>query len=92
VFGCLTASATQAYFGEAIWNPRKPLFPTTYPVSVYSADISFLAVLSQLWLDTSYSSGARAGAFFTGLGLLICQVAINTVDNAFSGESQLAFF
>ncbi|OIW34157.1 NCS1 nucleoside transporter [Coniochaeta ligniaria NRRL 30616] len=69
LFGCLTASATQAYFGEAVWNPP---------------------VLSQLWLDTSYSSGARAGAFFTGVGLLICQVAINTVDNAFSAGMDMA--
>jgi len=23
LFGCLTASATQAYFGEAVWNPRE---------------------------------------------------------------------
>jgi cytosine/uracil/thiamine/allantoin permease len=22
LFGCLTASATQAYLGEAVWNPR----------------------------------------------------------------------
>jgi cytosine/uracil/thiamine/allantoin permease len=48
------------------------------------------AVLSQLWLDTSYSSGARAGAFFTGLGLLICQIAINTIDNAFSAGMDMA--
>jgi len=48
------------------------------------------AVLSQLWLDTSYSSGARAGAFFSGLGLLVCQLAINTVDNAFSAGMDMA--
>ncbi|KAB5518081.1 NCS1 nucleoside transporter [Coniochaeta sp. 2T2.1] len=69
LFGCLTASATQAYFGEAVWNPP---------------------VLSQLWLDNSYSSGSRAAAFFTGLGLLICQVAINVVDNAFSTGMDMA--
>ncbi|KAK4098171.1 NCS1 nucleoside transporter, partial [Parathielavia hyrcaniae] len=69
LFGCLTASATQAYFGVAVWNPPD---------------------LSQLWLDTSYTSGARAAAFFSGLGLLVCQIAINTVDNAFSAGMDLA--
>ncbi len=55
-----------------------------------SLTLAPLAILSQLWLDTSYSSGARAGAFFTGAGLLVCQVAINTVDNAFSAGMDMA--
>lgn len=69
LFGCLTASATQAALGEAVWNPP---------------------VLAQTWLDNYYTPGARAGAFFAGLGLLVCQVAINTVDNAFSAGMDLA--
>ncbi|KAK7996026.1 hypothetical protein PG991_015493 [Apiospora marii] len=40
--------------------------------------------LVQKWLDTSYSPGARAAAFFAGFGLVVCQLAINTIDNAFS--------
>ncbi|RKU47066.1 hypothetical protein DL546_009025 [Coniochaeta pulveracea] len=69
LFGCLTASATQAALGEPVWNPP---------------------VLAQMWLDNYYTPGARAGAFFAGLGLLVCQVAINTVDNAFSAGMDLA--
>ncbi|KAK8112061.1 NCS1 nucleoside transporter [Apiospora kogelbergensis] len=41
--------------------------------------------LVQRWLDTSYSPGARAAAFFAGLGLLVCQLAICTIDDGFSG-------
>lgn len=44
--------------------------------------------LVQKWLDTSYSPGARAAAFFAGFGLVVCQLAINTIDNAFSTGSE----
>lgn len=44
--------------------------------------------LVQRWLDTSYSPGARAAAFFAGLGLLVCQLAICTIDDGFSGGSE----
>lgn len=40
--------------------------------------------MAQKWLDDGYTSGARAGAFFAGLGLLLIQVSINVVDNAVS--------
>ncbi|KAI7465977.1 NCS1 nucleoside transporter family, partial [Hortaea werneckii] len=36
------------------------------------------------WLDTDYSAKSRAAAFFAGCGLVVCQLAINTIDNAFS--------
>ncbi|KAK8032579.1 hypothetical protein PG990_002313 [Apiospora arundinis] len=44
----------------------------------------------QKWLDTSYSPGARAAAFFAGFGLVVCQLAINTIDNAFSAGMDMA--
>ncbi|KAK8038347.1 hypothetical protein PG994_015114 [Apiospora phragmitis] len=46
--------------------------------------------LVQKWLDTSYTPGARAAAFFAGFGLVVCQLAINTIDNAFSAGMDLA--
>lgn len=46
--------------------------------------------MAQQWLDTSYSSGARAGAFFAGVGLLMIQIGINVVDNAYSTGMDLA--
>ncbi|KAH3669214.1 hypothetical protein OGAPHI_001335 [Ogataea philodendri] len=41
-------------------------------------------LLAARWLDDDYNAKSRAGAFFCGLGLLAGQLAINTVDNAFS--------
>lgn len=69
LFGCLTSSATQKSYGEAIWNP---------PLVV------------QAWLDTDYNAKSRAGAFFAGVGLVVCQIAINSVDNAYSTGMDLA--
>lgn len=40
--------------------------------------------LIQKWLDTDYNAKSRAAAFFAGCGLVVCQLAINTIDNAFS--------
>jgi len=69
LFGCLTSSATQKLYGEAIWNPPNILLQ---------------------WLEDSYSSGTRAAAFFAGVGLVVCQLAINTIDNSFSTGMDLA--
>ncbi|KAK4541945.1 hypothetical protein LTR36_007309 [Oleoguttula mirabilis] len=69
VFGCLTSSATQRIYGEAIWNPPN---------------------LVQQWLDTDYNAKSRAAAFFAGCGLVVCQLAINVIDNAFSAGMDMA--
>lgn len=63
------ASASQAVYGEAIWNPPD---------------------LVQKWLDEDYNAKSRAGAFFAGCGLVVCQLAINTIDNAFSTGMDMA--
>lgn len=42
------------------------------------------------WLDDSYTSRTRAAVFFAGVGLVVCQLAINTIDNAFSAGMDLA--
>ncbi|KAK5744412.1 hypothetical protein LTR17_002122 [Elasticomyces elasticus] len=46
--------------------------------------------LVQKWLDTDYNAKSRAAAFFAGFGLVVCQLAINTIDNAFSCGIDLA--
>lgn len=46
--------------------------------------------LVQRWLDTDYNAKSRAAAFFAGCGLVICQLAINTIDNAFSAGMDMA--
>lgn len=38
----------------------------------------------QRWLDDDYNAKSRAAAFFAGCGLVVCQLAINSIDNAFS--------
>lgn len=67
--GCFSASASQAVYGQAIWNPPD---------------------LVQKWLDTDYNAKSRAAAFFAGCGLVICQLGINSVDNAFSAGMDMA--
>ncbi|KIV92187.1 hypothetical protein PV10_06646 [Exophiala mesophila] len=42
------------------------------------------------WLDDDYNARSRAGAFFAGIGLVVCQLAINTIDNAFSAGMDMA--
>jgi NCS1 family nucleobase:cation symporter-1 len=42
------------------------------------------------WLDDDYTAKCRAAAFFAGCGLVVCQLAINTIDNAFSAGMDLA--
>lgn len=69
LFGTLSASATQAIYGEAIWNPPD---------------------IVQKWLDTDYNAKSRAAGFFAGCGLVVCQLAINTIDNAFSTGMDMA--
>ncbi|KAH9818125.1 NCS1 nucleoside transporter family [Teratosphaeria destructans] len=46
--------------------------------------------LIQRWLDTDYNPKSRAAAFFAGCGLVVCQLAINVVDNAFSTGMDMA--
>lgn len=36
------------------------------------------------WLDANYTAKCRTAVFFAGGGLVVCQLAINTIDNAFS--------
>lgn len=44
----------------------------------------------QKWLDTSYTPKSRAAGFFAGCGLVTCQLAINSIDNAFSAGMDMA--
>ncbi|KAK3679042.1 hypothetical protein LTR78_001495 [Recurvomyces mirabilis] len=46
--------------------------------------------LVQKWLDTDYNAKSRAAAFFAGCGLVVCQLAINVIDNAFSTGMDMA--
>ncbi|KAI9147473.1 Transporter aclS [Paramyrothecium foliicola] len=47
-------------------------------------------VICLMWLQEDYSPGSRAAAFFAGAGLLMSQLGINVVDNAYSAGMDLA--
>jgi len=58
--------------------------------TVYGEPIWNPPLIAQEWLDTDYGPKSRAGAFFAGMGLLVVQLSINAVDNAFSAGMDLA--
>lgn len=41
-------------------------------------------------MDTDYNAKSRAAGFFAGVGLVVCQLAINSIDNAFSTGFDMA--
>jgi NCS1 family nucleobase:cation symporter-1 len=85
LFGCLTSSATQKIYGEALWYVQELyVLPRYLPSSRNPPDIV------QKWLDTNYNANSRAAAFFAGCGLVTTQLAINTIDNAFSAGMDIA--
>lgn len=88
VFGCLASSATQAIYGEAIWSVASHVtFSDNTQVLIADRNPPNLI---QKWLDTDYNAKSRAAAFFAGCGLVVCQLAINTIDNASSTGMDMA--
>lgn len=77
-----------------------PLFGTLAPLlgclmasatqSVFGKVIWLPPVVAEQILVRNYTSHARAGCFFLGVALVVSQVAINSVDNAWSGGMDLA--
>lgn len=70
-----------------------PLFgciTSSATMKIYGAAIWNPPDIAIKWLDTDYNAKSRAGAFFAGIGLVTCQLAINTVDNAFSAGMDLS--
>lgn len=64
-----------------------PLFgclTTSATLKIYGTAIWNPPILILQWLDSDYNAKSRAAAFFAGSGLVISQLAINTVDNGFS--------
>ncbi|KAK4628683.1 Transporter aclS [Fulvia fulva] len=70
--------------------PSLGCFSASASQEVYGEAIWNPPDLVQKWLDTDYNPKSRSAAFFAGCGLLICQLAINTVDNAFSAGMDMA--
>lgn len=84
------------YFSITLFGVIMPFFgclTTSATIKLYGEAIWNPPNIALRWLEDNYSSGARAGAFFCGLGFVVCQLAINTVDNAFSfGMDTAALF
>lgn len=74
---------TEKHYGKPVLQRRLQAFRTDCP-SRNPPDIV------QKWLDTDYTAKSRAAAFFAGCGLVTSQLAINTIDNAFSAGMDLA--
>ena len=70
--------------------PALGCFAASASQGIYGEAIWNPPNLVQKWLDTDYNAKSRAAAFFAGCGLLTCQLAINTVDNAFSAGMDMA--
>jgi nucleobase:cation symporter-1, NCS1 family len=66
---------------------------TSAAVKIYGGDPSMWwqpNLLAIRWMQDGYTAKSRAGAFFAGLGFLISQLSVNTVDNAWPGGFDLA--
>lgn len=57
---------------------------------LYGTPIWNPTALALLWLKNDYSSATRAGAFFASLGLMACQLVVNTFENGFSTGMDMA--
>lgn len=81
------------YFSIMVFGTVIPLFgciTTSAVMKIYGQAIWNPPLICAQWLEADYNAKSRAGAFFAGLGLVICQLTINTVDNVFSTGMDLA--
>lgn len=59
-------------------------------IDIYGEAIWNPPEIALKWLEDDYSKTSRAGAFFAGVGLSVCQLSLNTIDNAFSAGMDLS--
>lgn len=81
------------WFSIIIFGILFPLFgclSASATMKVYGEAIWNPPLIVQKWLDTDYNAKSRAGGFFAGFGLVICQISINSVDNAYSAGMDLS--
>ncbi|KAL2104909.1 hypothetical protein VUR80DRAFT_9361 [Thermomyces stellatus] len=79
-----------AILGFGVIMPLFGCLASSATMEIYGEAIWNPPDIALRWLDTGYTKGARAGAFFVGAGLVICQLALNTVDNTYSAAFDLA--
>ncbi|OJJ43053.1 hypothetical protein ASPZODRAFT_136596 [Penicilliopsis zonata CBS 506.65] len=81
------------WFSILVFGIFMPLFgclASSATQGIYGEAIWNPPEIALRWLDTDYNAKSRAGAFFAGIGMVICQLAINTVDNTYSAAFDLA--
>lgn len=81
------------WFSIVVFGAFMPFFGclvSSATMGIYGEAIWNPPDIALKWLDTDYNAKSRAGAFFAGLGLVTCQLAVNTIDNAFSGGMDMA--
>lgn len=81
------------WFSIILFGTIMPLFgclASSATQQIYGEAIWNPPNIVQKWLDTDYNAKSRAAAFFAGVGLVVCQLAINTIDNAFSAGMDMA--
>lgn len=81
------------YFSIIFFGTIMPLFgclASSATQGLYGTALWNPPDIVQKWLDESYTPGTRAAAFFAGIGLVVCQLAINVIDNSFSTGMDMA--
>ncbi|KAL3422118.1 NCS1 nucleoside transporter [Phlyctema vagabunda] len=81
------------WFSVILFGTIFPLFgclASSATQKIYGEAIWNPPLIAQQWLDSDYNAKSRAGAFFAGIGLVINQIAINSVDNAYSAGMDMA--
>ena len=81
------------WFSIIVFGTILPLFgclASSATQQIYGVAIWNPPNIVQRWLDDDYNAKSRAAAFFAGVGLVVCQLAINSIDNAFSAGMDMA--
>ncbi|KAI1624809.1 NCS1 family nucleobase:cation symporter-1 [Exophiala viscosa] len=81
------------WFSIITFGTIMPLFgclAASATMKLYGTAMWNAPVILQQILDSHYDSGSRAAIFFASIGLIVCQLAITTVDNAYSAGMDLA--
>ncbi|KAF2094737.1 NCS1 nucleoside transporter family protein [Rhizodiscina lignyota] len=81
------------WFSIIFFGTIMPLFGclvSSATQQIYGEAIWNPPILVQKWMDTDYNAKTRAAGFFAGCGLVVCQLAINAIDNAFSTGFDMA--
>ncbi|KAF5852319.1 hypothetical protein GGP41_007781 [Bipolaris sorokiniana] len=87
------AQVTGQWTSIMVFGTLMPLFgciTASATQSIYGKAIWNPTEIALLWLQRDYSAKTRAASFFVSLGLMLCQLVVNTFENGFSTGMDLA--